>query len=142
MALAEVEFRTALDNCDKALFYLNAALVDLNQAYGWGIADVLGGALFISLAKKKKMDNANNNLLLAKNNINRLLRFFNTKATITNIDFMPGGFLTTTDFLFDNPVTDILVQEKIRNAKASVQQNIAKLETIKEKLLDMMYGEN
>jgi hypothetical protein len=133
------DLKSALDNCEKALFYLHSALNELNRAYGWGVADILGGALFISLAKRKKMENADKDLLLAKNNINRMLRIFNSDTSITSVDFMPGGFLSTTDFLFDNIVSDIMVQEKIRNARASVNETIAKLESIREKLVAALY---
>ena len=135
----DIDLKAALDNCDKALFYLHSALNELNRAFGWGVADILGGALFISLAKRKKMENANKDLLLAKNNINRMLRQFKSKTTITNIDFMPGGFVGTTDYLFDNFVSDIIVQEKIKNAQASVTENIEKLEIIREKLMKALY---
>ena len=135
----DTDLKGALDNCEKALFYLHSALNELNRAYGWGVADILGGALFISLAKRKKMENADKDLLLAKNNINRMLRAFHSTNTIESVEFMPGGFLSTTDFLFDNFVSDIMVQEKIRNARASVNETIAKLEKIKESLMARMY---
>ena len=136
------DLKGALDNCEKALFYLHTALEDLNQAYGWGVADILGGALFISLAKRKKMQNADQNLTLAKNNINRLLRGLHSKTTIDSVDFLPGGFLSTTDFLFDNFISDVMVQEKIRNARASVNETIEKLEKIRDHLMARLYTNN
>ena len=129
------DIKTAMENCDKALFYLHSALNELNRAFGWGVADILGGAIFITLAKRKKMENANKDLLLAKNNINRMLRQFKSPTTITNVGFLPGGFLSTTDMIFDNFISDVMVQEKIKNAQASVQETIVKLEKIREKLV-------
>ena len=81
------------------------------------------------------MENANKDLLLAKNNINRMLRQFQSPTTITNVEFLPGGFLSTTDMIFDNFISDVMVQEKIKNAQASVQETIVKLEKIREKLV-------
>lgn len=134
-----IDLKGALENCDKALFYLHSALNELNRAFGWGVADILGGAIFITLAKRKKMENANKDLLLAKNNINRMLRKFRSDTVITNVEFLPGGFLTTTDMIFDNVISDVMVQEKIRNAQASVNETIDKLEMVRDKLTAALY---
>ena len=59
---------------ENALEHLYRALDYLNKAYNWGIADIMGGLLIVSLAKQKKLDFAKTELNLAQTHLNRLIR--------------------------------------------------------------------
>ncbi len=131
---------TKAEECaNYALEHLYAALRDLNKAYNWGIADIMGGLLLVSLAKQKKMQSAENELASARMYINRLIKTMGSNRRITGLDMSTGKFLKFTDIAIDNPITDIIAQKGIELVRNNVEQAIQKVEIIQQKLREQRF---
>jgi len=129
----------AEDFASNALDHLYAALRDLNKAYNWGIADIMGGLLLISLAKQKKMQSAENELASARMYINRLVKTMGGSKRISGLHISTGKLLKFTDVAIDNPITDIITQKKIELIRDNVEQAIQKVEIIQQKLREQHF---
>lgn len=124
----------AEEAANNALEHLYAALRDLNKAYNWGIADIMGGLLLISLAKQKRIESAENELATARMYINRLIKTMGSNRKITNLDASISKGLKFFDIGFDNPISDIMAQKHIEAFRDNVEQAIQKVEIIQQKL--------
>lgn len=129
------EINEAAAAADQALYYLYDAQKYLSSAGNWGILDLLGGGFISTLAKHSKLDNATKSLNNAKIAVLNLKRELSDVNMISNINIDVGSFLTFADYFFDGFVADWLVQSKIRDAQAQVNNAIMQITDIKNQLL-------
>ena len=112
----------------KALNNLKAAKADLDCARGWGVVDIVGGGLFVTMIKQTKMEEAKEHLQTAM----RYLQKYRRDKDFTDYvhqDFLRmGEFATYTDFILDNPITDIYVQSRINSLRKRVGEAIVNME--------------
>ena len=114
----------------QAIDCLNEALKKLNQASGLGIVDILGGGFFASILKREKMKQANQSIQKAKR---ALIKFNDELDDIYDQDEYSidvDDFLNTADWLFDNMMVDILVQQRIETSKKNIMAAIDKVKRI------------
>lgn len=129
----EKEVREALHAGEQALMSLQEAQRYLNSAGNWGIVDILGGGLITDLIKHSKMNNAQQCMETAKQDLRQF------QQELDDVDeYLPnikvGDFLTFADFFFDGFITDIFVQSRISDSKKQVAEAIFQVESIVNRL--------
>ena len=95
-----------------------------------GIVDILGGGFFASILKREKMKQANQSIQKAKR---ALIKFNDELDDIYDQDEYSidvDDFLNTADWLFDNMMVDILVQQRIETSKKNIMAAIDKVKRI------------
>lgn len=131
------EIYEALQACDNALFYLKKANEHLNSASNWGVVDILGGSMFSTLIKHRKIDEAKEDLQLAKSAVQRLKNELLDVTELENLDINVNGFLSFADFFFDGFAVDIMFQSAISENKRLVNDAIAQINAVKITLNSM-----
>ena len=128
------ERQEAIDAGNKALQSLYAAQNDLNSAKNWGIVDLLGGGMITSLIKHSKMNNAQSPMEQAKYDLQNFSKELADVAAYISLDFNAADFLSFADYFFDGLVADWLVQSRINNAGAQVDEAIRRVRDIMGRL--------
>lgn len=126
--MMDKERQEAIDAGERALDSLYAARNELNGAGNWGLVDMLGGGLISTFIKRGKMDNARQYMERAKYDLQAFSREVSDISQCMNVD--TGDFLTFADYFFDGFFADILVQQKIADAKRQVEDAIYRVERI------------
>ena len=129
----EKEVREALHAGEQALMSLQEAQRYLNSAGNWGIVDILGGGLITDLIKHSKMNNAQQCMETAKQDLRQF------QQELDDVDeYLPnikvGDFLTFADFFFDGFITDIFIQSRISDSKKQVAEATFQVESIVNRL--------
>ena len=132
----EDNIEVSIDLANDALYHLNQAKDRLNSAKNCGLADILGGGVFITMAKRNRLNEAENEMRLAKYAINRLEDRLVYLRKSDDLYIEMSDFATAMDYLFDNPLTDIVIQSRISDAKDRVEKAIVRV----EKILDDLYA--
>ena len=132
-----IEVIEALEEADKSLDHLYKAEELLKDAKGWGIADIIGGGLFVTMIKRGKLREAQSELISARTHINKLLREMNDVRSVDIIQIRTDGVAGFVDYMGD-PISDIFVQSRIEEARSRVRETIEKIEAIKERLQMMV----
>lgn len=124
------EIREARAAGQRSLMSLQDAQRTLKSAGNWGVMDMLGGGLFSGIMKHSKLNNANQQMEQARNE----LQGFQKELRDINV---PGGFrvdvsdfLMFADFFFDGLIADWMVQSKISDAKSQVSEAIEKIQKV------------
>ena len=128
------EINEALDAGDQALNALYRAKDELKGASNWGIVDMIGGGLISTFAKRSHMESADNALAYAREALQRYAKEVRDVDRLADIDLDMGGFMGAADYLFDNFAVDLLVQDKIENARRDVDRAIARVEDMQNQL--------
>ena len=133
MSDERIEVMEAIKEADKSLEHLYRAQDLLAKASGWGIADIIGGGLFITMIKRNRISEAQSELVSARTHINNLLREMNDVRKVDYIRINTDGFAGFADFMGDT-ISDIYIQTKIESARKEVDETIIKIEQIRVKL--------
>ena len=119
---------------EKAISSLNKAKDELKKAQNWGIVDLVGGGLVTSLAKRSKINHAQEFMNEAKSEIrkfsNELKYYTGTESLEIDVD----DFMKFADWFFDGFVVDFMVQSKINKALEQVNDAITKIQYILRQL--------
>ena len=131
------EIREAIRAGEHALDSLHAAMERLDSARAWGVCDLLGGRLISSRIKFRKIDDANEWVQLANND----LRTFEKElgdVTGRGTYIRTGELVSALDMFCDNIVSDLTIQNRIRQAMVQIDSIIERVQdtvwTLKEKL--------
>ncbi len=121
------EVREARNAGIRALNSLRKAQGYLNSARGWGIFDMFGGGMITSMIKHSKLNEARMCIAQARED----LRIFQEELKDVQMpDIEVNGFLTFADFFFDGFLADIMVQQKINEARRQIEEACLKVEDI------------
>lgn len=131
---AQREIQEAVQAADRALRALNAARDCLRSAGNWGIADMLGGGTFFTLMKRSKMNGAQRELSNARDALRAFARELSDVDGALRIDVCSDDFLHFADYFFDGLVADWLVQRRINDAKAQVEDAITRVTQLRNRL--------
>ena len=132
------EIHEAINAADDALIALRSAERSLSSAGNWGLFDMLGGGFFSTLFKHGKIDQAQQELEEARH---ALSRFKNELADLNrsaDFDLDIGDFLRFADYFFDGFLADWMVQSKIHQGRAKINQAICQIENIRRQLWAML----
>ncbi len=137
----EKEIDEAVNAANEALYYLGIAEEKLDNARGWGIADIIGGRMFTTMMKRSKMTEATNAMRAAKDALDRLDRELKDVGGYQDLDTDLDSYLGISDYLFDNVFIDMMTQSRISSAYNSVKNAISEVEGILDALSDISYEE-
>ena len=118
---------------ETAIHSLQAAREKLDSARNWGILDILSGhkgGLISGFIKHSRVNAAQSCIDQAKSD---LMRFENELRDVQDMNYLNveiSGFLTFADFFFDGLLADLLVQSKIADARAKVDDAINRVQNI------------
>ena len=118
---------------ETAIRSLQAAREKLDSARNWGILDILSGhkgGLISGFIKHSRVNAAQSCIDQAKHD---LMRFENELRDVQDMNYLNveiSGFLTFADFFFDGLLADLLVQSKIADARAKVDDAINRVQNI------------
>lgn len=122
----DIERREAIDAGERALQSLHQAQDALKSARGWGVFDIVGGGFLSTLIKHGHMDDARSAMERAQQD----LRVFSRELDDVNIQLDVSQLMTLGDFFFDNFFMDMIVQGRIAEAQAQVEDVTAKVEAL------------
>ena len=121
------EIREARAAGIRALNSLRKAQDYLNSARGWGILDMLGGGMISSLIKHSKLSDAQRCIDQAQYDLDA----FRRELADVNLPYAEiDGFLTFADFFFDGLLSDLIVQSRIRDAIARLDDACRQVEDV------------
>lgn len=133
------EINEAIIAGERALNSLYAAQDKLKSARGWGIFDLFGGGFITDMIKHSKMDDASRYMKEAEHHLKIFQRELRDVNLPLNLRMEVGGFLSFADFFFDGFVADYLVQSKIADARAQVEDAIVRVTNVLNALRSSMY---
>lgn len=120
---------------------ISQVLKNLGSANDYGTWDLLGGGIFVDLAKHSQIDQANAEIQKTQS----LLRCFHTELTDINIsadlDIDISSFDTFADFVFDGFLFDWMVQSKINTAQQNTQNILSQVQAVMGKLKELQAAE-
>lgn len=119
---------------ETALHSLYKAKDHLDNARTWGIFDIFGGGLVSSLVKHSNMNSADSYIKDAKNKLEVFARELEDVDKVCNINIDTGDFLGFADIFFDNMFSDFMMQDRINNARAQIDEAIYRVEDILARL--------
>lgn len=136
------EIHEAIQAGENAMHYIMLTLENLNKASGLGTWDMLGGGLFVDLAKHSRIDEAKS----MAEKVQMYLLKFKTELTDVRISgdihFEMNGFSKFADFFFDGIIADWAMQSKIHASEDSVRNVQSQVQTVLAKLKNMEQMEN
>lgn len=124
------EKREAIEAGERALNSLRCAQRELDSARNWGFFDMFGGRGISTFVKHSKMNNAQQYMERAKYDLQAFSRELRDVSGYMNLDFNTGDFLSFADYFFDNFLVDLMVQNRINNAKRQIDEAIWRVEDI------------
>ena len=132
------EINEAIQAADYALECLGSAEKHLNSARNWGIFDMLGGGIIATLIKRKKMNNAEEDVTEARRALQRFSKELADVDREIDLNFDTSDFLSFADYFFDGFIADWMVQNRIHDAKIQVRDAIDKVKRIRMNLINMI----
>ena len=132
----QVEVQEALAAVGEAMYRVNEALVRLRRARELGTIDIwFGGGLFTSWIKRDEMDRADvsmRNIDLALATVRQELADIGVEGPLDGIGDTP--LHRTLDVWFDNIVSDLTTQSRIKGATARVEALASALTRVQSSL--------
>lgn len=129
------EIQEAIQAANHALACLRQADAYLQSAKNWGLFDMLGGGALTTFFKHSKMDDARYEMERAKRALQGFRKELADVDQRLHLSLETGDFLTFADYFFDGLIADWLVQSKIQDAKAQIENAIIQVRQIREDLL-------
>ena len=122
---------------EQALRSLRQAREKLNSAGNWGIVDLLGGGFISTFVKHSRMEDANELIQQARNDLRWFQRELMDVDAVADLHIETRDFLSFADYFFDGLIADWLVQSRISDAKRQVDNAIQRVEEILRRLRTM-----
>ena len=121
------EVREARTAGIRALNSLRQAQRCLDSARGWGVLDILGGGLITNLVKHSKLSDAQRCVDQARYDLDVFRREL---ADVNVPDVQIDGFLSFADFFFDGFLADFMVQSRINESRACLEDACRRVEDV------------
>ncbi|MBR6220581.1 MAG: hypothetical protein IKQ80_08455 [Clostridia bacterium] len=121
------EVREARTAGIRALNSLRQAQRCLDSARGWGVLDILGGGLITNLVKHSKLSDAQRCVDQARYDLDVFRREL---ADVNVPDVQIDGFLSFADFFFDGFLADFMVQSRINESRARLEDACRRVEDV------------
>jgi hypothetical protein len=109
---------------------LRKMLEALESAGGWGVWDMLGGGMLVTMAKHSKIDEAREIAYAVQQ---QLRRFQSELADISSQDYFladVGGLEVFADYFLDGLIVDWMVQQKINESEERTQMTLKRVKGI------------
>ena len=114
------EVREAVQAGEEALAGIQKAREELGSAKNWGIFDMLGGGMISSMVKHSRMDDASEDMEEAKRKLAAFERELKDISISADLSVEMGSFLRFVDTFMDNLFVDFMVQSRIDDAIAGL----------------------
>ncbi len=125
------EVREAREAGIRALNSLREAQKNLDSARTWGIVDMFGGGLISGLVKHSKIGDAQKCIEQAQYD----LEAFRRELQDLDLPYVQlDDFMAFADFFFDGFLADFMVQRRINENRAKLEQACAQVEAILRQL--------
>ena len=111
----------AIVSANEALACLERASDQLVRASGWGVADAVAGGILVTLMKHRRLADARRELEAAQAAVRTFANQWDDVAGISEVNLNLGTFNTVFDFVFDNFLTDLVVQRQISEAQDQLE---------------------
>ena len=128
--IEKLEIAEAVQAGERALESLQKAGERLDKAKNWSLIDLFGGGLFTDVMKHSRLKETKTYLEEAKKDLKEFRRELKDVQMFLNLDLEISDFLKITDIFFDNPVSDYMVQSKIRQAKEQLDEAVCQVENM------------
>ena len=128
------ECREAIDAGNRALNSLKSAKACLDSARNWGIFDMLGGGLLSGLMKRSRINDAQNLMNRARQDLQSFRRELGDVQMSGEMNVEINDFIGFADLLWDNFLVDWMMQDRINNARAQIDEVIGRVEQIVSRL--------
>ena len=131
------EIREAIEAGNRALDALNEAMGHLKTARGLGVWDMLGGGFLSSLLKHSKMDDAQQAMQYAQQELQDFSRELADVQMYVDVQVNFDGLTRFVDMFCDSFFVDWMVQDRINTARRQVDEAIRRTEYIVNQLQRM-----
>lgn len=133
--LTQLEEATAAGN---AAYSLSGKVLDaLEDADGYAAWDVMGGGLLADIAKHDSLDQAQNQVNLLQQHLNRFHTELADVSVSADIQVSLDDFTSFADFVFDNIFTDWAVMDHIDHALQQTKQTRSEIKATLDMLLKL-----
>ena len=136
------EINEAIEAGRNAQMRLRRIQETLRSAKGWGIYDLLGGGLISGMMKRIRMEKAQQQIEELRGSLERFNRELKDVQVQCNTSAELSAWLSITDLVLDDPLSDWLSLSEIKDAKAEIDRTekevtalLAQLESSREKLM-------
>ena len=129
------ELQEAIDAADRALYSLEQARGSLGSARGWGLFDIFAGGFLSTWFKHGSMDDAEEYLADAQEALREFSRELGDVGEMIDLSYNRTDLLTFADYFADGLLADLLMQSRIGEAAANVDDTIERVTEIRNKLL-------
>ena len=135
------EINEAIEAGRDAQMRLRRIQETLRSAKGWGIYDLLGGGLISGMMKRIRMEKAQQQIEELRGSLERFNSELKDVRVQCNTSAELSAWLSITDLVLDDPLSDWLSLSEIKDAKAEIDRTekevtalLARLESSREKL--------
>ena len=136
------EINEAIEAGRNAQMRLRRIQETLRSAKGWGIYDLLGGGLISGMMKRIRMEKAQQQIEELRGSLERFNSELKDVRVQCNTSAELSAWLSITDLVLDDPLSDWLSLSEIKDAKAEIDRTekevtalLAQLESSREKLM-------
>ena len=136
------EINEAIEAGRNAQMRLRRIQETLRSAKGWGIYDLLGGGLISGMMKRIRMEKAQQQIEELRGSLERFNSELKDVQVQCNTSAELSAWLSITDLVLDDPLSDWLSLSEIKDAKAEIDRTekevtalLARLESSREKLM-------
>ena len=136
------EINEAIEAGRDAQMRLRRIQETLRSAKGWGIYDLLGGGLISGMMKRIRMEKAQQQIEELRGSLERFNSELKDVQVQCNTSAELSAWLSITDLVLDDPLSDWLSLSEIKDAKAEIDRTekevtalLARLESNREKLM-------
>ena len=134
------EVREAVQAGEEALAGIQKAREQLGSAKNWGIFDMLGGGMISSMVKHSRMDDASEDMEEAKRKLAAFGRELKDISISADLSVEMGSFLRFVDTFMDNLFVDFMVQSRIDDAIAGLDDVSDRVRRILAQLYPLLQG--
>lgn len=124
----------ALETADEALYWLGIASQSLDNIRKWALVDLIGGGAGISFIKQRKIKNFQKDLATAKRKIKILEKNLKKIEKIAHLKFTMGSTLKFFDIFTRSALADLIVIDRLNQARDSIDQARVQISNIKKDL--------
>lgn len=118
------EMEEAVQAGHSVLYDLEQARDYLDSARSWGTYDMLGGGMLSTHIKHNKIDEAMEYIHDAERSLNRFGKELQDVQMHLSIEIDIGSFLRFSDYFFDGFISDWMVQGRIKDTLAQVEEKL------------------
>ena len=120
------EIREAVTAGEHALDSLHAVMERLDSARAWGVCDMLGAGIVSSKYKYSKIDDANEWVQLANNDLRTFAKELGDVTSMSEY-IRPGVLVSSMDPFCSHLATDAAVQKRIHRAMTQIDSLIVQV---------------